>query len=106
MTGMKGAGVARIWSATLLPERGSDYDRFARDVSLPMFKSHDGFLGVAMMRNRTAACVITYWTGMDAVRSLEASARYTATVEAIKAAGVIGTFGETVVMETHLSHFT
>lgn len=106
MIGMKGAGVARIWSATLPPERISNYERFARDVSLPMLRSHDGFLGVAMMRNQTATCVITYWTGMDAVRSLEASARYVATVEAIKAAGVIGTFGETVVMETHLFHFT
>lgn len=106
MIGMKGAGIARIWTATLLPERCGDYDRFAEDVSLPMFKSHDGFLGVAMMHNQKAACVITYWSGMDAVRSLEASARYRATVEAIKATGVIGTFGETVVMETHLSDFT
>lgn len=106
MIGMKGTGVARIWTATLLPERGSDYDRFAKDVSLPMFRSHDGFLGVAMMRNQTFACVITYWTGTDAVRSVEASARYGATVAAIKAVGFIETFGETVVLETHLSDFT
>lgn len=96
-------GVARLWRATLVPGLGNAYDRFSKEVSLPMFRSHEGFLGVAMMRNDQVACVITYWTDHAAVRSLEVSDRYAVTVEAIMASGFISTFGETVVMETHLA---
>lgn len=99
------AGVARLWWATLMPGRGNDYDRFASEVSLPMFRSHGGYRGVSMMRNDEHCCVVTYWSDMDAVRQLEMSSRYAATVEAIKAASILREFGETIIMTPHLSDF-
>jgi len=99
------AGVARLWRATLMPGRGNDYDLFASEESLPMFRSHGGYRGVTMMRNEEECCVVTYWSDMEAVQQLEMSSRYAATVVAIKAASVLREFGETVIMATHLTDF-
>ena len=46
-------GLVRMWRASLTPGQCDGYDRFAREVSLPMFAAQQGLIGLEMMRNDT-----------------------------------------------------
>jgi hypothetical protein len=81
--------VIRIWRTQIDHSRGREYDDFARNVSLPMFRRHDDFLGVLFAGADGERVVVTLWSGRSAVASLEASADYQATVRAIEAAGFL-----------------
>jgi heme-degrading monooxygenase HmoA len=88
--------IARIWNATIDPDRAEEYERFARERSLPMFRSHRGFRGCALQRDGTDCTVVTLWAGPEDVAALEASSLYRETVAAIMAAGFVRRAGEAV----------
>jgi heme-degrading monooxygenase HmoA len=76
--------VARIWRTRVKPERFEEYERFAQNRSLPMFREQRGFIGVLFMRERAdRAAVLTLWEDEQSVDELEASPLYRQTVEAI-----------------------
>jgi heme-degrading monooxygenase HmoA len=81
--------ILRIWSTRIDPTRIHDYERFALDISLPMFKAHSGFLGVLFARNGSTCKVITLWEGLESVAEFESSKLYRATVDRIIAAGFL-----------------
>ncbi|MFI6218452.1 hypothetical protein ACIBCD_41130 [Nocardia brasiliensis] len=81
--------IVRIWSATIDPDRADEYENFAYARSLPMFRSHTGFLGCAFLRDGADCTAVTLWESAEDVAALEASARYRETVAAIMAAGFI-----------------
>ncbi len=81
--------IVRIWSAKIDPDRADEYENFAYARSLPMFRSHTGFLGCAFLRDGADCTVVTLWESAEDVATLEASARYRETVAAIMAAGFI-----------------
>lgn len=83
--------ILRIWKATIDPDQAEEYERFARERSLPMFRSHRGFRGCAFLRNGADCTVITLWAAPEDAAALEASSRYRETVTAIMAAGFIRT---------------
>ena len=76
--------VARIWRTGVKPERFEEYERFARERSLPMFRAQRGFIGVLFMREKAdRAAVLTLWEDEKEVEDLEVSPLYRQTVEAI-----------------------
>jgi heme-degrading monooxygenase HmoA len=81
--------VARIWRTAIDPSRANEYEKFALERSLPMFKSHDGFCGVLFAADADARIVITLWTSRAAAHALDRSAVYRETVQAIQAAGFL-----------------
>jgi heme-degrading monooxygenase HmoA len=81
--------IVRIWRAQIDPARADEYERFARERSLPMFRSHDGFRGCAFLRDGAERMVITLWEGVEDVAALERSDRYRETVAAIMRTGFI-----------------
>jgi heme-degrading monooxygenase HmoA len=81
--------ILRIWKAEIDPARGDEYERFARERSLPMFRSHRGFRGCVFLRSDADCTVITLWDGPEDVAALEESPRYRETVAAIMAAGFV-----------------
>jgi heme-degrading monooxygenase HmoA len=81
--------ILRIWRANIDPARAEEYERFARERSLPMFRSHRGFRGCAFLRNGSDRAVVTLWDRPEDVAALEASARYRETVAAIMATGFV-----------------
>jgi hypothetical protein len=81
--------VMRIWRTQIDDSRAREYEDFARDVSLPMFRRHKGFLGVLFAGTGGERVVVTLWSDRSAVLSLEASADYQATVRTIEAAGFL-----------------
>jgi heme-degrading monooxygenase HmoA len=82
--------VARIWRTGIDPSRADDYEAFARERSLPMFKAHDGFCGVLFAdAGSDTRKVITLWASRGAAQALEDSPLYRETVKAIEAAGFL-----------------
>jgi heme-degrading monooxygenase HmoA len=81
--------VARIWRTGLDESRAPEYEDFARNISLPMFRRHNGFLGVLFATGAGERVVITLWSDRAAVAALDASADYRATVRAIGASGFL-----------------
>jgi heme-degrading monooxygenase HmoA len=81
--------IVRVWRAQIDPARADEYERFARERSLPMFRSHAGFQGCAFLRDGSDCTVITLWEGPADVAALESSDRYRETVAAIMETGFI-----------------
>jgi hypothetical protein len=68
--------VVRIWTTGLDESRERDYEEFARNISLPMFRRHDGFLGVLFAGVGEQRTVITLWRDRAAAAALNTSADY------------------------------
>jgi heme-degrading monooxygenase HmoA len=85
----KRAVIVRVWSARIDPARADEYERFARERSLPMFRSHAGFRGCAFLRDGAECTVVTLWEGTADVAALERSDRYRETVAEIMNSGFI-----------------
>ena len=81
--------IARIWQARIDPRRADDYDRFARERSLPTFRAHRGFRGCAFLGDGADRTVLTLWDSRDDIEGLERSAVYRDTVEGIMRTGFV-----------------
>jgi hypothetical protein len=56
--------LARLWTTGVRPERIDDYEKFAREISLPMFRAQQGFLGCIMSHRNDGATRmrLPHWT--------------------------------------------
>jgi heme-degrading monooxygenase HmoA len=81
--------IGRIWHTEIDPDRAEEYEKFAREVSLPMVKAQPGFAAALMLRNGASCRVITVWTSHEAIAALDGSPSYRETVERILAEGFI-----------------
>jgi heme-degrading monooxygenase HmoA len=81
--------VARVWRTGVDASRADEYEAFARERSLPMFKAHDGLCGVLFAADSDRRAVITLWTSRAAAQALNDSPQYRETVKAIEAAGFL-----------------
>jgi heme-degrading monooxygenase HmoA len=95
--------VARIWRTRLDESRAPEYEDFARNISLPMFRRHNGFLGVLFATGAGERVVITLWSDRAAVAALDASADYQATVRAIGARGFLRPPQRVELLDVHSS---
>jgi hypothetical protein len=95
--------IARIWKTGVDPKRALEYEQFARDASLPMFKAQQGCQGVLMLRDGIDCAVISLWTSPADVAALSNSTTYKETVQRIVDRGFL--VGEQTVRswELHLS---
>ena len=94
--------ITRVWHTLVQESRAADYERFAQEISLPMFRLQKGYLGVIMAREKERCIVISFWESAASIEALDTSPTYKATVAKILAQGFL--FGEqtTQVFETHL----
>jgi heme-degrading monooxygenase HmoA len=95
--------IIRIWRTRVDEARAAEYERFARDVSWPMFRQHEGYLGVLMGREGAECVVITCWRGRADVDALAASPVYRDVVGRIRAAGFLLEDQTTDSFPAHLS---
>ena len=79
----------RIWRTQIDEARAAEYERFAGQESLPMFRAHRGFEGHLFGRRGGDCVVVTIWKDDAAADALEASPRYRDTVARIDAAGFL-----------------
>ena len=81
--------IVRIWRTALDESRADEYERFARERSLPMFQQQPECLGALFTRAEQGRAVVTLWEDEAAVERLESDPSYCATVEAITSAGFL-----------------
>lgn len=81
--------VVRIWRTGIDESRAAEYEKFAAERSLPMFKRQPGLLGLLLSGSAGERIVITIWRDEQAVDVLATSAEYGATVGAILQAGFL-----------------
>ena len=93
----------RVWRCTIDPDRAEEYEGFARDLSLPMFRAQSGFRGCLMARLGADCEVLTLWDDLDAIEALNVSPSYRATVAKILATGFILSEEGTIVSQVHLA---
>ena len=93
----------RIWRTNVVPGRFDEYETFARDVSLPMFRAQDGYAGLLMAGEGAERVVITLWRDADAVAALDRSTIYHETVKCIMATGFISGHQSVEVHDVHIS---
>ena len=94
--------IARVWRTGVKQGRFEDYDRFAHEHSLPMFRKQRGLLGVLFLRESAGrAAVLTLWEDERAVEELETSPLYQQTVEDILDGGFLTEEQSVEVFEVH-----
>ena len=82
--------IVRIWRTGIDPARAGEYERFAGERSLPMFRRQAGFRGVLFASgDETERVVLSFWENADAVEELGRSPTYRETVDALLATGIL-----------------
>ena len=81
--------IMRVWRTQVDEAQAEQYERFAAEESLAMFRAHQGFEGHLFGRRAGDCVVITIWKDDAAADALEASPRYRDTVARINAAGFL-----------------
>jgi heme-degrading monooxygenase HmoA len=81
--------IVRVWRTGLDESRAAEYDRFAMERSLPLFRRQPGLRGVLFTHSDNGPAVITFWADRTAVDALESSAEYRETAAAISATGFL-----------------
>ncbi len=93
--------LVRIWRTNVDPLRVTEYERFAQDVSLPMFRAQQGFLGVLFAGAGPPRAVLSFWKDQHAVDALASSPSYGETVARILATGMLAGETTTEILELH-----
>jgi heme-degrading monooxygenase HmoA len=94
--------IGRLWTTRLRPGWGEAYEQFAREISLPMFRQQEGFVGCVMSRTPELGFVYTFWRDQAAIDALDQSPSYQATVKRILEAGILDEPQTLQVAEVHL----
>ena len=81
--------IARIWRTGVDERRAGEYDAFAVERSLPMFRRQPGCRAVFFVRTKDGRAAITFWQDLGAAEALLSSKDYLETVDAILAAGFL-----------------
>ena len=87
--------IIRVWRTSIDSARMSEYERFAQEQSLPMFRSQPGFVGVLFAGGQQERAVLSMWRDLASVEALAHSATYQQTVEQLNATALL--VGETSV---------
>lgn len=98
--------IGRLWKTRLRAGCGEAYDQFAREISLPMFRQQEGFVGCLMSRTPEWGFVYTLWRDQTAIDALDHSSSYQATVKRILEAGILDEPQTLEVAEVHLLDLT
>jgi len=76
------------WDTRVAEARSTDYETFAKEISLPMFRQQPGLLGIAMFHRGEACVVLTLWCDAESAAALARSDSHTRAVSEILAAGL------------------
>jgi heme-degrading monooxygenase HmoA len=94
--------IVRIWRTRIDPARSEEYESFASERSLPMFRSQPGFRGVLFASgDETERAVVSFWENTGAVEELGRSPTYRETVDALLASGILTGEQTVEVLDVH-----
>jgi heme-degrading monooxygenase HmoA len=90
VTGSDGPMIVRIWRTDVRRHAVGEYQRFANERSLPMFRRQPGCLGVWFARQSVEHhAVITLWRHRSSVQQMELSPGYRDIVSELLATDVL-----------------
>ncbi len=81
--------LTRIWRTEFDPDQLDSLQRFAEDVSAPMFRSLEGCIGHLYAVRGATWITQTFWTTAEALDAAERSGSYRSVVDQITAAGFL-----------------
>jgi heme-degrading monooxygenase HmoA len=82
--------IVRIWRTGIDPTRADEYERFAEERSLPMFRAQPGFRGVLFTTAGDGSrAVISFWEDEAAVELLDRSQSYSETAAILGSTGIL-----------------
>ena len=94
--------IVRIWRTRVDPARTGEYERFADERSLPMFRQQTGFRGVLFASGeKTERAVLSFWEDAAALEALGRSPTYRETVDALVASGILTGEQTVEVLDVH-----
>lgn len=94
--------IARLWTTGVDEARAAEYEAFARDISLPMFRRQPGFAGALMLRRGAESMVVTLWKDAASIAALDQSQSYADTVRAITGRRVLRGTQRVETFDVHL----
>lgn len=95
--------IARIWTTEIDEALASGYETFAREKSLPMFRSQPGYCGVFMLRRGGACIVLSLWRDIVSIQTLAQSETYIQTVKEIMEGGFLQDGQSLETFDVHLA---
>lgn len=81
--------IARIWRTQVDEARMAEYERYANEQSLPMFRQQTGFLGVVFLRTPHDCAALTFWEDAAAIAALGDSPSYQETSHRLQETGML-----------------
>ena len=94
--------IVRIWRTGIDPARADEYERFAEERSLPMFRAQPGFRGVLFTSAADGGrAVISFWEDQGDVELLGRSESHRDTAAALGSTGILRGEQTVEVLEVH-----
>lgn len=81
--------IVRIWRTEIDQARAAEYENFAQERSLPMFRGQPGFLGVLFLGTDKDRAALTIWSDLASVEALAYSSTYQETSAQLNATGLL-----------------
>ena len=81
--------LVRIWRVRIAEERRAELERFAAEISAPMFQEFSGCLGHLFAVARDAWVTETYWESEKSLNTALASGAYAGVVSQLEATGIL-----------------
>ncbi len=81
--------LVRIWRVRIAAERRAELERFATEISAPMFQGFHGCLGHLFAVAGDAWVTETYWESQESLNTALASDRYADVVSQLEATGIL-----------------
>lgn len=81
--------IIRIWRTEIQRAHMAEYEKFAQERSLPMFRKQQGFLGVLFLGMQKDRAVLTIWRDLPSVEALAHSPTYQETSAQLDATGLL-----------------
>ncbi len=84
--------IVRIWTVGIAQGKNQELEKFANEISAPMFKNAKGCLGVMFSQSGNECKTITIWDSVESVSALNDSFEYKKIVDEIEKSGIL--YGE------------
>lgn len=93
--------IVRIWKVGIQSGKKQALEKFAKEISLPMFRSQAGCLGVLFTYKDDICATVTLWNNQASINQLEQSSIYQEVVEKIENSGILEGNHETEVFYSY-----
>jgi heme-degrading monooxygenase HmoA len=81
--------IVRIWQVGIASGKEDELEVFANTISLPMFQTQPGCLGVLFTKTQAVCTTVTFWESEESIEKLNSSESYNSVVSKIERSGIL-----------------